>query len=73
MTRKLLLRSQSRNDFIVALANSVLIPHASPGGNAELTARQAINRGQSLFTIKDPENDALIQLGAHPYKIETMQ
>lgn len=69
-TRTTKTQSQSRNDFIVALANSVLIPHASPGGNAELIARQAINRGQSLFTIKDPENDALIQLGAHPYNIE---
>jgi len=73
ITRTTKTQSQSRNDFILALANSVLIPHASPGGNAELTARQAIDRGQALFTINDPENDALIQLGALPYKIETMQ
>lgn len=65
-------QSQARNEFITALATSVLIPHASPGGNAESIARQVIKRSQSLFTIEDPENKTLIQFGAQPYRIESI-
>ena len=60
-------QSQSRNEFVAALSASVLIPHASPGGNAELIARKVLERGQPLYTISDPENDVLIKLGAKPY------
>lgn len=66
-------QSQDRNEFIAALARSVLIPHASPGGNAESIARQVISRAQPLFTIQDPENDKLIKLGAQPFKMETIR
>lgn len=65
-------QSRARNEFVAALATSVLIPHASPGGNAESIARQAVGRGQLLFTIEDPENENLMQLKAQPYKIESI-
>jgi predicted Rossmann fold nucleotide-binding protein DprA/Smf involved in DNA uptake len=65
-------QSQARNEFIAALASSVLIPHASLGGNAESIARQVVGRAQPLFTIQDPENDKLIQLGAQPFKLEAI-
>ncbi len=60
-------QSQSRNEFVAALSPSLLIPHASQGGNAELIARQALERGQPLYTISDPENDVLIKFGATSY------
>lgn len=67
LTRTNKQQSQARNEFITALATSVLIPHASPGGNAESIARQTIERGQPMFTIQAPENEELIQRGAQPY------
>lgn len=60
-------QSQLRNEFVAALSASALIPYASPGGNAELIAHQILERGQPLYTILDPENDVLIELGAKPY------
>ncbi|MBI2478502.1 MAG: DNA-processing protein DprA [Planctomycetia bacterium] len=66
-------QAQQRNEFIAALAFAILIPHASPGGNAEIIAQQALQRQQPLFTIDDDENADLIQLGAHPYKLDDLR
>ena len=66
-------QAQRRNEFIAALARAILIPHASPGGNAETIAQQAIDRGQPLFTIDDEENKHLIQLGARPYNLDALR
>lgn len=59
--------AQVRNDFVAALSATVLVPHASPGGKAEATAKQTIQRSQSLFTFDDPENTNLLSLGAQRY------
>ena len=66
-------QAQQRNEFIAALACAILIPHASPGGNAETIAQRAIDRGQPLFTIDDEENKHLIQLGARPYNLDGLR
>ena len=58
--------AQSRNEFIVAHALAVLIPHASPGGKAEAVARNVPERGKTLFTFDDEENTHLHHLGARP-------
>lgn len=63
-------QSQARNQFIAALSTAILIPHASPGGNAETIAHQAIARKQPVFTINDSENKDFIQLGALPYQLD---
>lgn len=55
-----------RNAFVAALAGAVFVPHAVPGGQAELTARQAIARGQVVMTFDDRENARLLDLGARP-------
>ncbi len=66
--------AQARNEFIVAHAAAVLIPHASPGGKAEAVARSALDRGKRLFTFDDEENQGLIQAGAAPFGIaETLK
>lgn len=62
--------AQTRNEFIVALAVAVLIPHASPGGMAETIARNVRGKGTPLFTFDDEENEGLLQLGARPFGLE---
>ena len=62
-------RAQSRNEFVAALSAAVLIPHASPGGKAEATAQNVMQRGQPLFTFDDEGNAGLIRRGARPYDI----
>lgn len=57
------------NTFVAALADAVFVPHAVPGGQAELTARQAIARGQVVMTFDDQENAHLIDSGARPFRI----
>lgn len=63
-------QAQARNEFIAALSYAVFVPHASPGGNAETIAKQVLARAQPLFTIDAEENKDLMQLGAHPYKLD---
>jgi predicted Rossmann fold nucleotide-binding protein DprA/Smf involved in DNA uptake len=58
--------AQARNEFIVAHAKALLIPHASPGGKAEAIARTVIEAGKPLFTVADEGNENLHQLGARP-------
>ena len=55
-----------RNAFVAALAGAVFVPHAAPAGKAEVTARQAIARGQVVLTFDDRENARLINFGARP-------
>jgi len=55
-----------RNDFVAALARSVFVPHAAPGGKTEATAIRAIARSQDVLTFDDDENAQLIGLGAKP-------
>lgn len=55
-----------RNEFVAALARAVFVPHAAPGGKAEVTATRAISRGQEVLTFDDDENIRLIELGAKP-------
>lgn len=56
-----------RNAFVAALAVSVFVPHAVPGGQAESIARQSIARGQMVLTFDDEENQHLIAFGALPF------
>jgi predicted Rossmann fold nucleotide-binding protein DprA/Smf involved in DNA uptake len=61
--------AQARNEFIVARAAAVLIPHASSGGKAEAIARSVVELGKPLFTFDDQENQRLFQLGARPFEL----
>ncbi len=56
--------AHSRNEFVVAISAAVLIPHASPGGNAEATARNAIALKKPLFTFDDDTNEGLRSCGS---------
>jgi len=56
-----------RNNFVAALASFVLIAHASPGGKVMALATRLVNQGKPIFTISDPENASLLELGAKPH------
>lgn len=58
-----------RNNFIAALADAVFIPHAVPGGLAELTAQKVLARGQRVLTFEVEENAHLLDRGARPLKL----
>ena len=59
-----------RPEFVAALSDVILIPHASPAGKAETVARQVLQRHQPLFTFDHAENKSLLELGAHPYHLD---
>lgn len=61
-----------RNEFVAALADAVLIPHASAGGKTANLARQVIERGQPLFTFEVDENAPLIEAGAKIYETNAL-
>ncbi len=65
--------AQARNEFVGGLSTAVLIPTASPGGNAEAAARRVLERGQPLFTFDDDANSNLLRLGARPYGIDDIE
>lgn len=65
-------QSQTRNEFIAALATAILIPHASLNGCAESIARENAQQAQMLFTVENHENDALTQIGAQTYTIKSI-
>ena len=66
-------QAQSRNEFVAALSAAVLIPHASPGGKAEATAQNIVQRDLPLFTFDDEGNTGLISRGARPYDIDEIK
>jgi len=53
-----------RNRFVAALADRVLIPYASAGGNTERFAREVREWGKPLLTFHGEGNEVLIGLGA---------
>ena len=63
--------AQIRNEFVASLSSLILIPHCSPGGSAEIIARQALERRQTIVTFHCDDNAALVQLGAAPYCLES--
>lgn len=55
-----------RNEFVTALAERVFVAHAVQGSKTEALCRKAFEWRRPLLTFNDPENAALIELGASP-------
>ena len=55
-----------RNARVAALADRLLIAHAEPGGKTERLCRDALARGQRVFTLDSPDNAHLAAFGAEP-------
>ncbi len=62
-----------RNELVAALAETVLVPYAVTGGRTDATARNALARGQPLFTFGDENNAHLIHAGAEPYNLDRVK
>jgi predicted Rossmann fold nucleotide-binding protein DprA/Smf involved in DNA uptake len=55
-----------RNEFVVNLADRVLIVHAEPGSRTAKLARTVLERGKRLLTLPATENRHLLEIGAEP-------
>lgn len=53
-----------RNRFVAALAYSVFVAHADPGGKLEALCREMITWGKPVYTFDDTANENLGWLGA---------
>ena len=53
-----------RNRFMAALADRVFISNAHPGGKVERLCRQAIDKGQRVFTFDSELNQNIVDMGA---------
>jgi len=56
----------TRNRFVAALADIVLIAHAQPGSKTEQLAREVLGWGKPVYTLDHPANEHLLALGATP-------
>ena len=60
-------QAMQRNNLVAALADTVWVPHAAPGGKTWATVRVALERHQSIFAFATQDNDDLLEAGVHPF------
>ena len=58
--------AEQRNRFTCAISAAVLILHASPNGKLERLATELLASGKQVWTLADPANASLVNLGAQP-------
>ena len=58
-----------RNLLAGSLAERTLIIHAQPGGQTAALCNQLLAEGKPVFTLADPANAHLIDLGAQTYPV----
>ena len=56
----------TRNRFVAALADAVLVAHAQPGSKTEQLAQEVVGWGKQVYTLGHPANERLLALGAMP-------
>jgi len=56
----------TRNHFVAALADTVLIAHAQPGSKTEQLVQEVVEWGKPVYTLDHPANSSLLALGAEP-------
>lgn len=59
-----------RNKLVAALADALLIAHATPKGRLERMCDEVVSWGKPVLTLDDPENARLLALGAKRVWIE---
>jgi predicted Rossmann fold nucleotide-binding protein DprA/Smf involved in DNA uptake len=57
----------TRNRFVAALADTVLIAHAQPGSKTEQLAQEVVEWGKPVHTLDHPANDNLLAIGVLRY------
>jgi predicted Rossmann fold nucleotide-binding protein DprA/Smf involved in DNA uptake len=58
--------SQTRNRFVAAIADKIIIAHAEPSGRTEHLLQQIFAWGKPVFTFSSKHNDNLLTTGAKP-------
>ncbi len=58
-----------RNLFAAAMADDLLVPYATPGGEVEDICRQAMAIGKQVYTLDADAGRHLIRLGAQPFDL----
>lgn len=56
--------ADTRNQFVSALADAILVAHASPGSKTEQLCRTILESGKRLYTLQSDHNAQLIAMGA---------
>lgn len=61
-----------RNRFVAAMADKILIVHASPSSNTERLCRELIGWQKTIYTIDNKANQNLVRLGAHAVALDNL-
>ena len=61
-----------RNRFVAELCAAALVIHATPGSRTEAWGRDVLAMGKPLWTLDAPENRHLVELGARPFRVDTL-
>ena len=56
--------AQKRNQFVIALADTVFIAYAAPDSKTEVLAKQVVTSNKPLLTFESSDNKNLVELGA---------
>jgi predicted Rossmann fold nucleotide-binding protein DprA/Smf involved in DNA uptake len=64
--------AEERNNLLTALAEEVVVLHASPGGRIDRLCRRLMANGNTVWTLDLPDNAAIIQAGARPSTPEAL-
>jgi predicted Rossmann fold nucleotide-binding protein DprA/Smf involved in DNA uptake len=62
--------ARERNRFVAALAHTIVVAHAEPGGGTEAVAREALAWGKPVLTLADEANGHLVAAGARTVTAE---
>jgi predicted Rossmann fold nucleotide-binding protein DprA/Smf involved in DNA uptake len=65
-------RARVRNEFVAALADILLITHATPGGKTEQFCQTMRTWSKPLWALENDENAHLFTLGARPIRPEAL-
>jgi predicted Rossmann fold nucleotide-binding protein DprA/Smf involved in DNA uptake len=63
----------SRNRFVAAMADKILILYAAPAGKTEPFCREILGWKKPLFTLASDLNQNLIALGAKPLNVKELR
>jgi predicted Rossmann fold nucleotide-binding protein DprA/Smf involved in DNA uptake len=61
-----------RNAFVGALADTLFVPYARPGGAAASLVSIALQRGKLVLTLDDPGNAAIVKEGVAAVGVEEL-
>lgn len=62
-----------RNNLVAALADALLVPYAAPNGKTWTTVHDALKRKKPVFTFDVEDNAALLEAGAQPSELLSVQ